>query len=873
MSEIINSETSEGMTETKDSTSRVPKTKPNDLALEAIFHRFQSRAKRQKTLKSRAMIATIIAGITELDPNSRECYDKWNGLDKTEFCSLIAILRYYGHIPSVPAKIIDRFFNAENLYESSEENMKTNLESDETCIRNALANRVGGFEDYGVDDSEKNSTHFGNTKSDNLLCAFCNYHFMEMEWIITLNHFYANLKNEGKDGWFYLPLLFVNDSANRLRFMKNCLGESAYKAFYLWQENGASFNTQNFITTMSELKQKFDCNELDVNVPLAINTLRKYHMSVVRKDEKLRNKNHKFAITKSQATEYVTTRKHKIEIIKSFNDNSYDDKNFILNNLTKFVNRFFSVKNLNIKVTSFTPHGLHPKHEASFIHAVNNDTPYEFASIAKGLIYPALFDYNIDQLIGQTFSTSLKELENMENELFLKKQWELENYREVHQALTAEVLLVSFALQQHGKAMLPKDIANLINKFNSQNMLKLLQDFIQIKGDIFGEYKKEPHIIDQHCRNFERVYPIVIENLPFIIENLLDLYRSLTAQILEKCNQNGKSPALIFARWLYKEDVGLSIFLPLCVQNLINISDEEKIKEGVISYTQRFVDVYTEKFVDTVLEQKDEDEEDVGGSTDENTLENFLTRRFSDNDKLLLSFHKTKSLITSADENGISKEDGINFNLTSISALVMHRHVHILSRNIETANDRGQELKRNFNNQVGKGDYERTRDNRVPLPFFENGMFIILYYNIESKIWEIKEDGEFKQVVVEIAHSVSTVSGVTSKNTISNLEFFETKKSNRTDKEFYRDVVKYFSILKYCCESMANKSSTQEEQHFCYNLSYNLKTMANFIFRNHAEFDYGVLEPCDDANPVWMYEKVSSPKTFVKDCINGKDFS
>ena len=49
-------------------------------------------------------------------------------------------------------------------------------------------------------------------------------------------------------------------------------------------------------------------------------------------------------------------------------------------------------------------------HEASFIHAVNNDTPYEFASIAKGLIYPALFDYNIDQLIGQTFSTSLKEL-------------------------------------------------------------------------------------------------------------------------------------------------------------------------------------------------------------------------------------------------------------------------------------------------------------------------------------------------------------------------------------------------------------------------------------------------------------------------------
>ena len=32
----------------------------------------------------------------------------------------------------------------------------------------------------------------------------------------------------------------------------------------------------------------------------------------------------------------------------------------------------------------------------------------------------------------------------------------------------------------------------------------------------------------------------------------------------------------------------------------------------------------------------------------------------------------------------------------------MHRHVHILSRNIETANDRGQELKRNFNNQVGK---------------------------------------------------------------------------------------------------------------------------------------------------------------------------
>ena len=53
------------------------------------------------------------------------------------------------------------------FHESSDVFMKTNLESDETCIRNALANRVGGFEDYGVGDSEKNSTHFGNTKSDN----------------------------------------------------------------------------------------------------------------------------------------------------------------------------------------------------------------------------------------------------------------------------------------------------------------------------------------------------------------------------------------------------------------------------------------------------------------------------------------------------------------------------------------------------------------------------------------------------------------------------------------------------------------------------------------------------------------------------------
>ena len=112
----------------------------------------------------------------------------------------------------------------------------------------------------------------------------------------------------------------------------------------------------------------------------------------------------------------------------------------------------------------------------------------------------------------------------MENELFLKKFWELENYREVHQRL-AEVLLVSLSISTTWESNVTKRYKNLINKFNSQNMLKLLQDFIQIKGDIFGEYKKEPHIIDQHCRNFERVYPIVIENLPFIIENLLDLYR------------------------------------------------------------------------------------------------------------------------------------------------------------------------------------------------------------------------------------------------------------------------------------------------------------------------------------------------------------
>ena len=81
--------------------------------------------------------------------------------------------------------------------------MKTNLESDETCIRNALANRVGGFEDYGVDDSEKIQltlviqrvttycVHFviiiyGNGVDNHIKSFLCKFEERRQRWMVLL---------------------------------------------------------------------------------------------------------------------------------------------------------------------------------------------------------------------------------------------------------------------------------------------------------------------------------------------------------------------------------------------------------------------------------------------------------------------------------------------------------------------------------------------------------------------------------------------------------------------------------------------------------------------------------------------------------------
>ena len=61
------------------------------------------------------------------------------------------------------------------------------------------------------------------------------------------------------------------------------------------------------------------------------------------------------------------------------------------------------------------------------------------------------------------------------------------------------------------------------------------------------------------------------------------------------------------------------------------------------------------------IEQKDEDE-DVGGSTDENTLENFPKTMISlmiEIKYVIISNQKITYSIKP--ENGISKEDGVNF--------------------------------------------------------------------------------------------------------------------------------------------------------------------------------------------------------------------
>ena len=112
--------------------------------------------------------------------------------------------------------------------------LKKKIEGKDFCIVNAEANRNGSLHEFNREDELK--VHSGNTKSDDLLCAWLGYVFLDYVWDVKLNQWFANRQNEGKRGWFHAFLFYISDSANRLRLYKWVFGKDADKSFNLWEK-------------------------------------------------------------------------------------------------------------------------------------------------------------------------------------------------------------------------------------------------------------------------------------------------------------------------------------------------------------------------------------------------------------------------------------------------------------------------------------------------------------------------------------------------------------------------------------------------------------------------------------------------------------
>ena len=178
-----------------------------------------------------------------------------------------------------------------------------------------------------------------------------------------------------------------------------------------------------------------------------------------------------------------------------------------------------------------------------------------------------------------------------------------ENHKELHEGLFSVVMMLSFYLSTDQNV--PSFIRSLVNKSNSPDMVKHTIDFINAKGHFEGMGSE----IDAHCKNIERIYPLLMDGLPEIINELENLREKLEKKLktdYPKEEYKHSTSSYLLANWLYKEDVGLTLFLAFCIQDISSKKIESKtaIEKAIDSFTQRFTESMREKWL-TSLDSTD----------------------------------------------------------------------------------------------------------------------------------------------------------------------------------------------------------------------------------------------------------------------------
>ena len=98
--------------------------------------------------------------------------------------------------------------------------------------------------------------------------------------------------------------------------------------------------------------------------------------------------------------------------------------------------------------------------------------------------------------------------------------------------------------------------------------------------------------------------------LPEIIDKLENLREKLEKKLktdYPKEEFKHSTSSYLLANWLYKEDIGLTLFLAFCIQDISSKKIESKsaIEKAIDSFTQRFTESMREKWLNS-LDSTDE---------------------------------------------------------------------------------------------------------------------------------------------------------------------------------------------------------------------------------------------------------------------------
>tara|TARA_B100001093_G_scaffold33818_1_gene29272 strand:- start:5081 stop:7699 length:2619 start_codon:yes stop_codon:yes gene_type:complete len=839
------------------------KSPTNDINLKHLFAR-KAQSNHAKAEERSNATETLIKEYIEL-LGSENNNHFWNKLTKEEFCDLICGLFSLGVSPRVPIDVVDKFVNTSKLFESEESSIKEKIEGKDFCIVNAEANRNGSLHEFNREDELK--VHSGNTKSDDLLCAWLGYVFLDYVWDVKLNQWFANRQNKGKRGWFHAFLFYISDSANRLRLYKWVFGKDADKSFNLWDpKNGKLYKSENYLTTMESLRSAKEDGRTDVDVSGAIELMNEIEIEYKDANDQKGD----YSVSKADFQRYLKDAKFRAEYLDTRNGSD-------VKNLIKFIENFICGEKVSVTLSSFTRTGQKPEDEARTIHQYNFGTPYQPSSRVKGILFPKRFPLKLHLLIGQNFSKAMDKIRENSSLKFLDAHGN-ENHKELHEGLFSVVMMLSFYLSTDRNV--PSYINGLVNKSNTNDMVRHTIDFINAKGHFEGMGSE----IDSHCKNIEKIYPLLMLGLPEIIDKLENLREKLEKKLktdYPKEEFKHSTSSYLLANWLYKEDVGLTLFLAFCIQDISSKKIESKsaIEKAIDSFTQRFTESMREKWLNS-LDSTDENNYNDDGKSH---IQKYIEDTDYTNEDLKKKL-KEMSLPKAIAKHGNGEKGGLDFNLGKLIGLVLYLYRTQLRDIVKKANVRGGEFKKKFQDNTSQFRCG-SQTTKLPFAFLDrNDSLIIGYYDVNAESWYKLKNGIMEKLSVEVGHAMAQ--DYCTANSMYNITFWELHDTNTTKKEHYRNVVLYLKTVKILLQDEIKRLEhgktigelLADDLYRDYSDALgNLEKYSSLIFEDNfdGKFKWDDLGDSIDVNPKWIIDpKLNlNTDTFVLDCINGKDFS